>query len=228
METQPNPTSALDQRSLRHAHHARVFVPAFDDLGEIVDRYQRHSDHCWCYAIRLDCGGTVYGLTDADVKDRPDDTSEPIPPLLAAAIQRSEDAVCLVIYELALTDGPALIEFLRGHTDQQREQLAWRYTAWLERECEITREPSHILRGWQMLCVGAAASGAVDRTEQLRLELANCIGYAQAWDTVSAAWAEQLGDAHDANEHLRVQLPGVYEAADASAESYAGMTKAPA
>ena len=101
------------------------------------------------------------------------------------ATVRSEDAVCNVLYELALTDGPALVEFLRGHTDTQREQLAWRFTAWLKRECEITREPSHILKGWQELIVGAAASGA----DRLRIELADCLGYAAGWDAVAAIWA---------------------------------------
>lgn len=104
-----------------------------------------------------------------------------VAPDVAAAIQRSEDAVCLVIHELALTDAPALIEFLRAHTDQQRKQLAWRFAAWLKRECEITREPSHILKGWQQLIVGAAASG-------LQVELANHLGYVEGWDAVAALW----------------------------------------
>lgn len=95
------------------------------------------------------------------------------------------DAVCSVIFELALTDAPAMIEFLRSHTDQQREQLAWRYATWLQRECEITREPAHILRGWQQLIVGAAASGA----ERLQIELADCLGFAEGWDAVTAMWA---------------------------------------
>jgi hypothetical protein len=113
------------------------------------------------------------------------------------ATVRSEDYVCAVIHELALTDIPALIEFLRGHTDSQREQLATRFAAWLRDECEIRREPSHILRGWQALCVGAASSG-------LRVELAEHLGFVEGWDLAVALWA----------------------GADASAESYDGMRKA--
>jgi hypothetical protein len=116
------------------------------------------------------------------------------------ATVRSEDYVCAVIHELALTDIPALIEFLRGHSDAQREQLATRFAAWLSSECEITREPTYILRGWQTLIVGAAASGA----DELRIELADCLGFVRGWDTVAALWAQ----------------------ADASCESYDGMRKA--
>jgi hypothetical protein len=101
------------------------------------------------------------------------------------AEQRSEDRVCEVIWELALTDGPALTEFLRGHTDQQREALAWRFAAWLGREHQIVREPSHILRGWQALICGAAASGAGDA---LKVELADHLGYAAGWNAVQALW----------------------------------------
>lgn len=100
------------------------------------------------------------------------------------ATQRSEDRVCAVIYEMALTDAPAMIEFLHSHTDAQREALAERFAAWLDRECEIHREPSHILRGWQALIVGMAASGA----DQLRIELADCLGFADGWDAVAALW----------------------------------------
>lgn len=172
---------------------------------------------------------TLYSLYASTLCDRPISEAETLEHFRLSvdvhrAQQRSEDAVCHVLWELALTDAPALIEFLRGHTDQQREQLAWRFAAWLGRECEIVREPSHILRGWQQLIVGAAASGA----ERLQIELADCLGYVAGWDAVAAMWAEQLGDAHDTNEHLRARLPGVYEAADASCESYDGMKKAPA
>ena len=69
--------------SLRHPHHARVFVRNEDEFGEIVDRYQSHNDRCWYYAIQMDTGGRLYGVTDLDLTDRPDD-AEPMPPLLAA------------------------------------------------------------------------------------------------------------------------------------------------
>lgn len=116
------------------------------------------------------------------------------------ATARSEDRVCEVIYELALTDAPALVEFLRSHTDQQRAQLAWRFAAWLRDTCAITREPAHLLRGWQQLIVGAAASGQGD---QLRIELADHLGYAAGWDAVV----------------------NILAAADASAESYAALPR---
>lgn len=72
----------------------------------------------------------------------------------------SGDAICLVLFELALTNIPALAELLRTHTDEQRQTLAWRYAAWLRRKRGIDRAPSFILRGWDTLLVGMAASGA--------------------------------------------------------------------
>lgn len=69
----------------------------------------------------------------------------------------SEDAISHVIYELVLTDIPALVEFLRGHTAAQRDQLAWRFTAWLRRHHGIAREPAHIAAGWASI-VGAAGN----------------------------------------------------------------------
>jgi hypothetical protein len=69
------------------------------------------------------------------------------------------DDLSPVLFELALTDPPALAELLRAHTDIQREQLAWRYALWLRREHDIVREPSFILRGWDGLMVGAASAG---------------------------------------------------------------------
>lgn len=77
----------------------------------------------------------------------------------AAQATPDPDDLSPVLFELALTDGPALIELLRGHTDIQREQLAWRFAGWLRREHGVKREWGFILRGWQSLIVGAAASG---------------------------------------------------------------------
>lgn len=71
----------------------------------------------------------------------------------------SGDAICCTLYELALTNIPALAELLRAHTDIQRQQLAWRYAAWLRRKRGIDRTPAFILRGWDTLLVGMAASG---------------------------------------------------------------------
>jgi hypothetical protein len=188
---------------------------------------------------------------------------------LGHAQQRSEDAVCLVLFELALTDGPALVEFLRGHGEEQRAALAWRFAAWLQREHAIVREPSHLLRGWQQLIVGSAASG-------LQVELADAIGYCAGWDVavglmesadapatyhftraqlikaldgaiemfleyqsqhgygemearglaadevIQGLDADKELAADDPNERLRLQLPGVYEAADACASPFEG------
>lgn len=78
---------------------------------------------------------------------------------LADAPAPIPDDLSPVLAELALTDGPALVELLRAHSDTQRQQLAWRYALWLRREHGIVREPSFILRGWDGLMVGAAASG---------------------------------------------------------------------
>lgn len=89
-----------------------------------------------------------------------------------AAITFSEDAISNVLFELALTDQPALIEFLRGHTAHQRDQLAWRFAAWLRRHHGIVREPAFIARGWASLIVGASASG-VDR-DTARPEAQQC------------------------------------------------------
>lgn len=83
----------------------------------------------------------------------------------AIAVQRScaEPAPvddCAVIFELALTDPCALANYLRLRSDHQREQLAWRYSAWLKAEHGIERLPAYLLRGWAALLVSTAASGA--------------------------------------------------------------------
>jgi hypothetical protein len=71
---------------------------------------------------------------------------------LSQAGSGNDDSVCSVIFELATTDPRALIEFLRGHTEQQRARLAWRYTAWLKRYHGVERLPSFIAGNWQALC----------------------------------------------------------------------------
>lgn len=64
------PTGSGDEdkhSNLRHPQGARVYVPKYDDLGEIVDRYQSYRDRGWYYAVKFDLGDTIYALTDADV-----------------------------------------------------------------------------------------------------------------------------------------------------------------
>lgn len=83
-----------------------------------------------------------------------------------AVPQATSDDLSPVLAELALTDIPALAELLRAHTESQRQQLAWRYAAWLRRKHDITREPEFIQRGWDLLLVGDGH--ATDYTTEAR------------------------------------------------------------
>lgn len=61
------------------------------------------------------------------------------------------DGLNAVIHELALTDTPALIEFLRCHAPEWRERRAVVYAAWLRETCGLDRSPAFIARNWARL-----------------------------------------------------------------------------
>lgn len=102
---------------LRHPIYARVFVPSYDDFGEVVDICQ-NNDGLWYYTVRLDGPGTIYDLTDADVIGRPDDTSEPMPPLLISALPAAPPAVETIV------NTPDTFSGLEASTTRSREGAA--------------------------------------------------------------------------------------------------------
>jgi hypothetical protein len=69
--------------------------------------------------------------------------------LLASAL---DDDLCLAIFEMAATDTPALIQFLRAHTPARRDELAVRYTHWLRANHGVDRLVSFIASNWKLLC----------------------------------------------------------------------------
>lgn len=92
--------------------------------------------------------------------------------LLVPTLSDLDDDLCLAIFEMATTDTPALIQFLRAHTPARRDELAMRYTRWLRANHGVDRLVSFIAQNWALLCepMPWERAPALDSHERYRLD----------------------------------------------------------
>jgi hypothetical protein len=60
-------TGYTDKSAMHFWHHARIYMREYDAFGEVADIGRHHSDGLYYYTIRLDTGGLIYKVIDADL-----------------------------------------------------------------------------------------------------------------------------------------------------------------